>query len=159
MFLITTLKKGTNMNYIQGNLIKAIKNHKIDIAIHNCNCFCTMGKGIALGLKNNFPSVYSVDCLTKKGDREKLGTYSTCTLANGVHICNGYGQFTYFDKNDMLYYGAVESYLKKINDDFDKNLTIGMPKIGAGLAGGNWNIIEEIIQNSLKGRIINVYYL
>jgi len=28
--------------------------------------------------------------------------------------------------------------------------TIAMPKIGAGLAGGDWNVIESIIESELK---------
>ena len=32
----------------------------------------------------------------------------------------------------------------------NKNLRIGYPKIGAGLAGGDWTIISKIIDEELK---------
>lgn len=34
-----------------------------------------------------------------------------------------------------------------------------MPKIGAGLAGGNWEIIEKIINEESIGTEIRVYIL
>jgi O-acetyl-ADP-ribose deacetylase (regulator of RNase III) len=39
--------------------------------------------------------------------------------------------------------------MRKINMEF-AGKRIGMPKIGAGLAGGNWNRIEHIINTELK---------
>jgi O-acetyl-ADP-ribose deacetylase (regulator of RNase III) len=39
--------------------------------------------------------------------------------------------------------------MRKINHIFKGN-HIGMPKIGAGLAGGDWDRIEKIIGTALK---------
>ena len=36
---------------------------------------------------------------------------------------------------------------------------IGLPKIGAGLAGGDWNIIKKIIQTELKDCKVTVVIL
>jgi O-acetyl-ADP-ribose deacetylase (regulator of RNase III) len=36
---------------------------------------------------------------------------------------------------------------------------IGYPKIGAGLAGGDWSIIEEIIDRELEGEDHTLVYL
>jgi O-acetyl-ADP-ribose deacetylase (regulator of RNase III) len=36
---------------------------------------------------------------------------------------------------------------------------VAMPKIGAGLAGGDWNVIEKIIEEECKGVQPVVYYL
>ena len=33
---------------------------------------------------------------------------------------------------------------------------IGLPKIGSNLAGGDWNIIKEIIKKELKGCDVTV---
>lgn len=46
-------------------------------------------------------------------------------------------------------YAAIEMCMKKINHLF-KGRHIGLPKIGSGLAGGDWDRIEKIIANSLK---------
>ena len=39
------------MNKIKGDLIKFAINGKFDVIIHGCNCFCTMGAGIAKTIK------------------------------------------------------------------------------------------------------------
>lgn len=45
--------------------------------------------------------------------------------------------------------------LRKINHQFhDKR--IGLPLIGAGLAGGDWNIIEKIIGKELKDMDVTI---
>jgi O-acetyl-ADP-ribose deacetylase (regulator of RNase III) len=39
-------------------------------------------------------------------------------------------------------------------------MRIGLPKIGAGLARGNWNKIEKIIENTLIDmKSVTIYYL
>ena len=36
------------MNIVKGDLIKSAKEGQFDVIIHGCNCFNTMGAGIAL---------------------------------------------------------------------------------------------------------------
>lgn len=37
------------MKTIQGNFIHLAQNGEFDLIVHGCNCFCTMGAGIAKG--------------------------------------------------------------------------------------------------------------
>ena len=37
---------------VQGNLIALADAGQIDVLIHGCNCFCTMGAGIAKDIKS-----------------------------------------------------------------------------------------------------------
>ena len=67
------------MDVIRGNLITLAKQGEFDIVAHGCNCFCTMGAGIAKSIKQSFPEAYAADSCTKKGDKRKLGT---CTYAD-----------------------------------------------------------------------------
>lgn len=138
------------MMYVNGDLIKLANHGDFDIIIHGCNCFCTMGAGIAKAIKQEFPSAYfEADLKTQKGLRNKLGTYSL-SIERGLVIINAYTQYTYWDKNDMLDYSAVLSVFQKIKLDFDSSEVIpkiGIPKIGAGLAGGDWERIEELIES------------
>jgi O-acetyl-ADP-ribose deacetylase (regulator of RNase III) len=43
---------------------------KLDIhaIIHQANCHCTMGSGIAKFIRERFPKAYEADCKTVKGD-------------------------------------------------------------------------------------------
>lgn len=52
-------------------------------------------------------------------------------------------------------YDALLECLKKINEEAIKlNATIHAPKFGAGLAGGDWNIIENLINEVIDVDII-----
>ena len=61
-----------------------------------------------------------------------------------------------------LRYGALSSALEKVAYlAMAKGATVHMPRIGAGEAGGNWTIIEGIVQETLtaKGIAVTVYHL
>ena len=64
------------MKIVKGDLIKRALRNEFDLIIHGCNCYCTMGKGIAKTIKENFPSAYQADLATNKGDKTKLGSFS-----------------------------------------------------------------------------------
>jgi len=86
------------MKTVQGDLIQLALDKKFDVIIHGCNCFCTMGAGIARSIKTEFPEAYKADCLTTRGDHHKLGTISTITVIRDEHeitIVNAYAQFHY----------------------------------------------------------------
>ncbi|QPB12263.1 hypothetical protein [Providencia phage PSTCR6] len=115
--------------------------------IHGCNCFHTMGAGLALQVKKQFPNAYKADkCTTAHGDLCKLGSYSasrTNTWFYDVKIINAYTQYAPGPNVD---YGAVFNAFKKINDEkpFGSSKFL-IPKIGAGIAGGDWDLIEKLI--------------
>ncbi len=140
------------MKIIKGDLIKLALEGKFDVIIHGCNCFCTMGAGIAKGIKSEFPEAYEADLKTEKGNKDKLGTYSNAiTERNGykIIIINAYTQYHYKGRRMKADYEAIRSVFKKIKSNYPGR-KIGYPKIGAGLAGGDWNIISEIIEEELK---------
>lgn len=136
------------MNYVKGDLIKLAKKDQFDVIIHGCNCFCTMGAGIAKQIKKEFPEAYKVDNLTKRGDRSKLGSYSFVKLDNLI-IVNAYTQYNFGGRLEADY-KAIRGCFKKIKEQFSGK-KIGIPKIGAGLAGGDWEKISSIIEEELKG--------
>ena len=140
------------MKIIQGDLIEMIKNKEIDIAIHGCNCFCAMEGGIAAQMVKNFPVVKEADDNTQKiPPQNKLGNYSSLKLKNNVIIVNGYTQF---HSGPDVDYKAIRSVFKKLHHALYENdlidAKIAFPKIGAGIAGGDWDIISKIIEEELK---------
>ncbi len=140
------------MNIIKGDLIDLALKGKFEIIIHGCNCFNSMGKGIAKSIKNIFPEAYEADMKTIRGNKKKLGTYSMVKIKRinvEFYVINAYTQYHYRGKKPVNY-SAIRKVFKKIKQDF-KGRTIGYPKIGAGLAGGDWRIISSIINEELKG--------
>lgn len=141
------------MKKIQGDLLKLAPAGEFDVIVHGCNCQCTMGAGIAKSIKSLFPEAYEADCQTKKGDREKLGTISQASVVrDGIKltIVNAYTQFQWRGPGVKADYNAIRSAMRAIKNEFTGQ-RIGYPLIGAGLAGGDWSIIEEIINEELVG--------
>lgn len=141
------------MNVIDGDLIELAKKGYFDVILHGCNCFCTMGKGIALAIKNEFPDAYKADCATAVGDRAKLGSYSSAEIVDerqSLTVVNAYTQFHFRGKGTKADYEAIRSVMARVKADF-AGKRIGYPLIGAGLAGGDWTVIESIIRDELVG--------
>ena len=72
------------MRVVQGDLLGLALAGEFDVIVHGCNCQCAMGKGIALSIKKLFPEAYAADLKTVKGDRGKLGTYSSVEIERDV---------------------------------------------------------------------------
>jgi O-acetyl-ADP-ribose deacetylase (regulator of RNase III) len=141
------------MKTIKGDLIASAKNGEFDLIVHGCNCFCAMGKGIALSIKQSFPTAYKVDCKTEKGDKSKLGTISFVKIPIGkkeLIVVNGYTQYHWKGADGKADYEAIRGVFKEIKRQFS-GLRIGYPAIGAGLAGGDWAVIARIIEEELVG--------
>ena len=143
------------IKYVEGDLVRDADQY--EVIAHCCNCFCTMGAGIAPQIKHKFPEAYAVDCATTSGDQNKLGTI-TYTENTTPTVVNLYGQFDYkgrqFGRMD-LDYSALRSALAAMKAKFSGK-KIGMGRIGAGLAGGDWEIIERIIQEELNGEDVTI---
>lgn len=149
------------MKTISGDLIHLAKSGEFDLIVHGCNCFCTMGAGIAKGIKAAFPAAFEADLATVKGDRAKIGT---CTFTvidrNGTSlvVVNAYTQFDYRGSGPKVDYEAVRSCFRWIKQQHSGK-RIGLPKIGAGLAGGDWARIAAIIEEELAGEDVTLVEL
>jgi O-acetyl-ADP-ribose deacetylase (regulator of RNase III) len=142
------------MKILKGNLIELALTGQFNIIIHGCNCFHTMGAGIAKQIKSTFPEAYQADLGTVKGSRTKLGDFSYCLVRRGdilLYVVNAYTQHRYGRDKQYVEYNAVASVFKSIAISFPpvENNRIAYPKIGASLGGGDWNIISKIIDDCL----------
>ncbi|MDM8565308.1 macro domain-containing protein [Candidatus Halobeggiatoa sp. HSG11] len=141
------------MKEIKGDIIKLAIEGKLDVIVHGCNCFCNMGAGIAKSIKAAFPEAYQADLKTVKGSRTKLGTIGYAEIKKANHkiiIVNAYTQYNYKGRGRQVDYDAMKSCFKEIKEKFS-GLKICFPKIGAGLAGGDWETISKIIESELAG--------
>lgn len=151
------------IEYINGNVFKS-KDH---ILVHGCNCFGVMGAGVASTVKQLYPRAYQVDQDTACGKPSKLGDYSWSIQTHAYYpqqiiIINAYTQFAYSSNSESrnVDYDAIRTVMSAINENFPEmhlHESICMPKIGAGLGGGDWDTISDIINSVFKTRNINVY--
>jgi O-acetyl-ADP-ribose deacetylase (regulator of RNase III) len=141
------------MKIEKGDLIQKAKAGEFDVIVHGCNCFCTMGAGIAKTIKQVFPAAYQADLATVVGDKTKLGSYSTATVEAGgkpLLIINAYTQYHWRGAGVLVDYDAIWQVFRQLKQAF-VGKRIGYPAIGAGLAKGDWVKISAIIEEELAG--------
>lgn len=141
------------MKVVQGDLIERALNGEFDVIIHGCNCQCAMGAGIAKTIKELLPEAYQADRQTLKGDRSKMGRFSKALIQrDGVQftVVNAYTQFHWRGKGVLLDYEALRAVMKSVKSEFPSS-RIGYPKIGAGFAKGDWELIAQIIDEEFSG--------
>lgn len=160
-----------NYQETDGDLIKLAKEGKFDVIAHGCNCHSAMGAGIAPQMAKAFGcDRFKMELIGS--DVNKLGNidYQTFVLGENaiwsledaknnlnepeITVVNAYTQYNYGRNHSdgeyrPLSYEALTLCMKKMNLVF-KGKHIGLPKIGAGLAGGNWERIKGIIQSELR---------
>ncbi len=150
------------MNHKTGDLIQLAHEGHFDVIAHGANCFCTFGAGIAKAIKESFPEAYEADLKTRKGDYSKLGKLSLAKIKRDSHqfiVANLYTQYFFGKAKDPkdskeIRYKAIEKSLKELKKQIPYDASIGLPKIGAGLAGGDWEIIRKIIMSVIPNATI-----
>ncbi len=142
-----------DLKYIVGDLVRDAE--QFDVVIHGCNCFNTMGAGIAVGIRKKFPEAYKIDCETQYGDTKKLGTFTYTKEQTTPVIVNAYTQYRYGNDRRHADYDAIRSCMKGIKELFSGK-KIALPLIGAGLAGGDWEVIEVIIKEELLDEDVTI---
>lgn len=140
------------LKYVKGDLIRDASNY--ELIGHQCNCFCTMGAGIAPQIKVSFPEAYASDLKTNRGDKKKLGTISFTEKTTPI-VVNLYGQFNYTKTEVDTDYDALSNCLKEVKKTFPGK-KMAFPLIGAGLAGGDWKIISGLIEKELEGEDVSI---
>ena len=150
---------------IKGDLIKLAKEGKFDVISHGVNCVCTMGAGIAPQMASSFNcNKYPLEALSTRGDIDKLGRIDWGyypildkdeQVIKNLVVVNSYTQYLPAPWLKPLDYEALTLCMRKINHGF-KGKHVGLPQIGCGLAGGDWNKVKQIIQNELKDCDITV---
>lgn len=148
------------MKTIKGDLVEFAAAGEFNVIVHGCNCFNTMGAGVALQIADQFPEARRVDQLTISGDTNKLGGYTLAsvrgTYDDALIIVNAYTQYgTASSPGECaVSYDAIHKVFNSVVYNLacmNRNMRIGIPMIGAGLAGGSWGIIRPIIEESLAG--------
>lgn len=132
---------------VKGNLLDAPEN----VIAHGVNCMGAFGAGVAKAIRNKWIEAYHAYILKYNDEGWKLGDIQIVPLKghNNKFIANlatqqGYGYHT----NQRVYvdYDALSSCLLKLFQFcHEENYSIAIPKIGAGLAGGDWNKIQYLI--------------
>jgi len=137
------------IHHVTGDLVALADAGEFDIVVHGCNCFNTMGAGIAKQLRTRWPDIAKADAATIKGNYNKLGTFSFAYIPDADKdflAINAYTQYKIRREfqEDVFEYTSFKMILQKLYylhgcENF------GFPKIGMGLAGGDENRIMSML--------------
>jgi O-acetyl-ADP-ribose deacetylase (regulator of RNase III) len=136
------------LKHTKGNLLDLAEAGEFDIVVQGCNCFNTMGGGIAREIRERYPMAHMVDYGTLKGDYNKLGNYTTAFTGKFL-IVNAYTQYNMSQGTDVFEYTAFQLITEKLAFAYPGK-KFGLPYIGMGLAGGDKTWIMPMIENFAK---------
>jgi O-acetyl-ADP-ribose deacetylase (regulator of RNase III) len=150
------------IEYIKGDATEPISDNKV-IIIHCCNTIGAWGAGFVIALSKKWLAPESEYKQWARDGKLKLGEVQFVKVDNDICVGNMIGQYGIgYDKegNPPIRYKAIQECLKKVYEFcIIDNREVHCPKFGAGLAGGDWDKIEQIIDEELikKGILVKVY--
>lgn len=152
----------TAIHYLQGDATSPqAKGNKI--IAHICNDLGGWGKGFVLAVSRRWPEP---EAAYRRWHRERaandfgLGAVQLVQVEPYIWIANMIGQrgMKTGSKGPPIRYEAVDECLGKLGDFAgEKAASVHMPRIGCGLAGGRWELIEPLIESRLLSRGITVH--
>lgn len=169
--------------HVNVNLFEALPYTKNAIVIpHVCNNVGGWGAGFVVPLGKVFPNARASYLEWAKNDFDPVSgrwfTLGECQVVpvsdaseqrGPIYVINMIAQAGIISENNPrpLSYSAlakcldfVETFHLNILDDSpNAEIEIHAPKFGAGLAGGDWNVIELLIKDSWSMDSINIYSL
>jgi len=134
---------------------------------HCCNNVGAWGKGFVLAVSKKWPSVEKAyrDWHRGKSNNDfDFGSVQFVQVEADTWVANLIGQHGIASRSNPfpIRYNAIEQGLVKVAAfAATNNCSIHMPRIGSGLAGGRWEMISSIIEQTLinKGLSVTVYDL
>lgn len=137
-----------------GNLLDVTAGH----IVHGCNAKGVMGSGVALAIKRKYPEAF-LDYFKRyvtpiaEGGGLVLGTAYPFPVSSNLVIWNAITQEGFGQPTRNCSYDAIQTCFEQINTQLISTQStycqLHIPAIGAGLGGGNWEIIREIIEQTV----------
>lgn len=133
------------ITYKKGNALEGPEEY----LLHGCNNRGVMGSGIAKQIRLKYPEAYNAYKIAEKSHGLIMGSisfYNSLAYDKVIFNCitqDGYGN----DGKQYVSYDAILDCIISLNKQseviFQK---VAMPKIGAGLGGGDWDTISMIFE-------------
>lgn len=145
------------VHQIKGNVLE----QGFGIVAHGCNCKGGFGAGVALAVAKKHPEARNAYLMKFNTEGWRLGDVQFVMGRDGHLIANCATQKDYMPRGKRhVDYDAVRACMEKVRDYAkEHNLSVACPKIGAGLAGGDWSIIKGILKEVFVDYDITVFYL
>jgi O-acetyl-ADP-ribose deacetylase (regulator of RNase III) len=149
-----------DIKYIKGDATSP-QSEDNKVIVHICNDVGGWGKGFVMAISKKWkkPENQYREWFKSKSDFE-LGKVQFVQVEEDLWVANLIGQHKINkdeNGNAPIRYDAIEQGLKEVAFFANKNNTsVHMPRIGCGLAGGKWEMIEPIVLETLSENNIEV---
>lgn len=132
------------IEYRKGNLLDVTEG----VIVHGCNAQGVMGSGVAKVIKDKYPDCYIryKRCVTDSSLGDVI--WYSDDDEDKLIIANALTQESYGRTPGARYvdYVALHKCFYNVFNSFHcESDCVNFPKIGAGLGGGSWEIIEQLI--------------
>ena len=134
----------------------------LKVIVHCCNNRGAWGAGFVMALSAKWEAPeehYKNFCSLMLGSVQMVPVEEDIIVANLVGQ-DGVGRDR--EGNPPVRYEAIRAGLHSLTHSvFNREFSVHMPRMGCGLAGGNWNTVEGIVQDTLvhAGIPVTVYDL
>ena len=123
--------------------------------MHGCNAQGVMGSGVARIIRNKYPEAY--ERYAEQRPNYILGEVIPVKVGDDLTVINAITQDFYGTDRRHADYDAIRQAMKGAThlvttDQFSTTRELHMPFIGAGLAGGEPEVILQIMYDELAGQ-------
>ena len=148
-----------DIKYIRGDATRPDTSEPVIIA-HICNDIGAWGKGFVIALSRRWKTPETEYRKWSRGGHGfKLGNVQFVECEPNIVVCNMVAQKNIRTVGGVkpIRYGSLKKCLQKVAPKaIADHASIHMPRIGCGLAGGCWEAIEPILNETLCEKNIDV---
>jgi O-acetyl-ADP-ribose deacetylase (regulator of RNase III) len=149
------------ISYLMGDATQPVAGQPT-IIVHVCNDVGGWGKGFVLALSKRWPEPEKQYRAWYRGEGEcafGLGEVQFVQVEPHTWVANLIGQRGIRRQGGQppVRYDAIRQGLRAVAEfSRQKKATVQMPRIGCGLAGGNWEEVGRIVQEELADQGVSV---
>lgn len=148
-----------SINYVIGDATRPVAAGQ-KVITHICNDIGGWGKGFVVALSKRWKQPeQEYRKWHASQENFQLGSVQFVEVEPDIVVANIIGQHKTKPEGDTppIRYEAVRAGLQQVAQYADqRRASVHMPRIGAGLAGGKWEVIELIIEEELTQKAIPV---
>lgn len=156
----------TTINYVQGDATQPVP--PTGFIVHVNNDQGGWGSGFVVAVSERWPwpemqyRQWHRDGFSNMGRPFELGEVAYVTVGANLYVANMIAQHSYSRPGEpAIRYDALERCLTQVASKAQDhgNAPVHMPRIGCGLAGGDWDEVEAIVIKTLvnNGIPVTVY--
>lgn len=134
----------------------------VKIIVHCCNDIGAWGSGFVLALSRKWVDPEVKYRHRAHAGRLSLGDVQFVHVGNKTIVANLVGQrgIRGPDNPVPIHYGAISIGMRRVAKKATYyEASIHMPRMGCGLAGGSWELIEAILKETVGDLSVTVYDL